>query len=294
MAVTWFIVSRAGLSWDELQQLESGVFDIRPELLLASSATLFVGYMSTALIWARIVRDLGGPRLAASDAVRLFMIGNLGRYVPGKVWQIAALAALARQRGVAATTATAAAILGQGTGLGAAMAIGLGAAWQYGAGEAWRWGVPALILGGITLGVAPPVFDAVSRLWFRMAKSDPPATLSYRAGVRWIFLSIGSWIVYAVSFWLFTRGLGLEIGLVTGASSFAAAYVLGYLVVFAPAGLGVREGFLIALLTSTVGVGAATALAAASRLWTTVVEVLPAAAFWTRHLATNGVTHSGE
>jgi len=64
--------------------------------------------------------------------------------------------------------------------------------------------------------------------------------------------------------------------------------------VFAPAGLGVREGFLIALLTSTIGVGAATALAAASRLWTTVVEVVPAAAFWTRHLATNGVTHSGE
>jgi len=294
VAVTWFIVTRAGLSLEDLRQLESGVFDIRPGLLLASCATLFAGYMSTALIWARIVRDLGGPRLPAHDAVRLFMIGNLGRYVPGKVWQIAALAALARQRGVPATTATAAAILGQGTGLGAAMAIGLGAAWQYGAGEAWRWGVPALILGGITVGLLPPVFDAVSRLWFRVAKSDPPASLSYRDGVRWIFLSIGSWIVYAVSFWLFARGLGLELGLLTGASAFAAAYVLGYLVVFAPAGLGVREGFLIALLTSTIGVGAATALAAASRLWTTVVEVVPAAAFWTRHLATNGVTHSGE
>lgn len=294
VAVTWFIVTRAGLSLDDLRQLESGVFDVRPGLLLASCATLFVGYMSTALIWARIVRDLGGPRLPAHDAVRLFMIGNLGRYVPGKVWQIAALAALARQRGVPASTATAAAVLGQGTGLGAAMAIGLGAAWQYGAGEAWRWGVPALILGGITLGLAPPVFDAVSRLWFRIAKADPPAALSYRDGVRWMLLSIGSWIVYSVSFWLFARGLGLELGLLTGASAFAAAYVLGYLVLFAPAGLGVREAILIALMTSTIGVGAATALAAASRLWTTLVEVVPAAAFWTQYLATNGVTHSGE
>ena len=43
-----------------------------------------------------------------------------------------------------------------------------------------------------------------------------------------------------------------------------------------------------------IGVGAATALAAAARVWTTAVEVVPAAAFWTRHLATDGVTPTGE
>lgn len=222
------------------------------------------------------------------------MIGNLGRYVPGKVWQIAALAALARKRGVPAGTATAAAILGQGTGLGAAMAIGFGAAWRLGEGEGWRWIVPALVLGGMAIGLMPPVFRAASRFWFRVAKADPPEDLSSTNGAVWVVLSLASWSVYASSFWLFATGLGFDLGVVTAASAFAAAYVLGYLVVFAPAGLGVREGFLIALLSSSIGVGAATALAAAARLWTTLVEVVPAAAFWTRHLATDGGTPAGD
>lgn len=294
IAVTWFIVTRAGLSVEELRGLDPGMFDLHVVPLVASCVLLFIGYISTALIWALIVRDLGGPRLAGADAVRLFMIGNLGRYIPGKVWQIAALAALARPRGVPAATSTAAAILGQGTGLGAAMAIGLGAAWQYGAGEAWRWVIPGLVLGGTMLGLIPPVFDTVSRLWFRLAKTDAPEGLSTIHGARWVLSSLLSWVVYAVSFWLFTRGLGFDVGLVAGGAAFAAAYVLGYLVVFAPAGLGVREGFLIALLSSTIGVGGATALAAAARLWTTIVEVVPATVFWARHLAEDGVTGSGE
>jgi hypothetical protein len=62
--------------------------------------------------------------------------------------------------------------------------------------------------------------------------------------------------------------------------AFAAAYVLGYLALFAPAGLGVREGFLVAFLTPTLGAGGAALAAVTSRVWTTVVEVIPAAAFW--------------
>jgi hypothetical protein len=270
------------------------MFALQPGLFIASCGLLFIGYIATALIWALIVRDLGGPRLGGPEAVRLFMIGNLGRYVPGKVWQIAALAALARHRGVPAATATAAAVLGQGTGLGAAMAIGLGAAWQYGSDEAWRWVVPGLVLSGTVLGLTPPVFAAVSRLWFRIARTEAPEGLSNIHGARWVLLSLLSWFVYAMAFWLFARGLGFELGLLAGSSAFAAAYVLGYLVVFAPAGLGVREGFLIALLSSSIGVGAATALAAAARLWTTIVEVVPATAFWARHLATDGVSGSSE
>jgi len=35
-----------------------------------------------------------------------------------------------------------------------------------------------------------------------------------------------------------------------------------------------------------LGPGAAGAVAVIARIWTTVVEVIPAAAFWTRHITT--------
>jgi len=37
-----------------------------------------------------------------------------------------------------------------------------------------------------------------------------------------------------------------------------------------------------------VGVGSAGALAVIARIWTTAVELVPAAVFWIRHVAANG------
>ena len=79
-------------------------------------------------------------------------------------------------------------------------------------------------------------------------------------------------------------------GVVPVASAFAAAYVAGYLFIPAPAGAGIREGALILFLTPHVGVGTAGALAVIARIWTPVVELVPAALFWTRHVA---VRHGG-
>ena len=70
------------------------------------------------------------------------------------------------------------------------------------------------------------------------------------------------------------------------ASAFAAAYVVGYVILFAPAGLGVREGVLVFMLSPHLGAGTAGAVAAIARLWTTLVEIVPAAAFWGRRLTT--------
>jgi hypothetical protein len=68
-------------------------------------------------------------------------------------------------------------------------------------------------------------------------------------------------------------------------SAFAAAYVLGYVMVFAPAGLGPREGFLILFLTPHAGAASAGVVAIVLRIWMTLVEVAAAAVFWLRYVA---------
>jgi hypothetical protein len=93
---------------------------------------------------------------------------------------------------------------------------------------------------------------------------------------------------------MLVSGLGLQAPLLSAASAVAAAYVLGYVAVFAPAGLGVREATLTLLLTPQFGVTTAGAVAVTARLWTTVLEVIPAAIFWVRHLTSEGAAQSGE
>ena len=58
---------------------------------------------------------------------------------------------------------------------------------------------------------------------------------------------------------------------------FAFAWCVGFLVVFAPAGAGVRDVVLVAILSPTLGVGNATAVALVSRVLLTVADLITAA-----------------
>ena len=69
----------------------------------------------------------------------------------------------------------------------------------------------------------------------------------------------------------------METGLVVATTSFAAAYFAGYIALFAPAGIGVRESGLAGLLAPVVGAEAGIVLAALQRIWITGVELVGAA-----------------
>jgi uncharacterized membrane protein YbhN (UPF0104 family) len=294
VAVTWFILDRVGLGLADLAAVEGALWVPDPILLLAASLLLLAAYFVSAALWGLIVHELGGPRLPLGDSVRIFMIANLGRYVPGKVWQIAGLAALAKGRGVPPATAAASAVLGQGIALVAAAAVGMGA--LLGGPESYRrWGLvgAAGVVAGVALLSIPAVFRRLAGAWFRLARTEAPADLGMLHGLRWLGLYAANWVLYGLSFWVLARSLGLDGGVIPLASAFAAAYVLGYAMVFAPAGLGPREGFLIVFLTPHVGAGPAGVVAVVSRLWTTVVELLPAGIFWLRWVGTRPPAETG-
>jgi uncharacterized membrane protein YbhN (UPF0104 family) len=57
-------------------------------------------------------------------------------------------------------------------------------------------------------------------------------------------------------------------------ATFGAAYLIGFLALFAPGGLGVREGIITLLLASYLPGGLPAAVAVAARLWTTAIELV--------------------
>ncbi len=282
VAVTWFIVDRVGVTVEDVAVLDRRW--LRPSWagLAGASGVLLAGFGLSAVLWGRMVRELGGPRLRPLDAARIYFTSNLGRYLPGKVWQLAGLAYLARRAGVAASLAAVAAVLVQATSLGGAALVGAGA-FLGPTRPLGGWG-PWLAAGGLLLlavGLLPPVFRRGMALLFRFSSRELPEGFEPDPafGTRWIGLFAANWIVYAGAFWLMARSFGVEGPVLAVAPAFAAAYLLGYLVIFAPAGLGVREGFLIAFLEPVTGAGAAAATAVLARLWMTVVELVPALAF---------------
>jgi hypothetical protein len=88
------------------------------------------------------------------------------------------------------------------------------------------------------------------------------------------------WVAVGSAFWLTARGIFSvplrQLPFYTGA--FAAAWIVGVVAIYAPGGLGVREGLLIGLLHSRLGSADALVVAAASRVVLTLVDILMAGA----------------
>ena len=281
VGVTWLIVDAVGFELGELQSLNSEIGELDLFGLLTASVGLLGAYFASAAIWGLIVHDLGGPNIQPRKAISIFMIANLGRYVPGKLWQIGGLAALAKGRGVAVSTATGAAVIGQGLALLAAATWGLGA-FLSGPESYQFWGRTGLVFvsGGILLISLPGVFPFLAQYWFRATDTQPHEELGALYGARWLVLYILNWGMYGLSFWILAQSFGFTGGLLPMVSAFGASYVLGYAMVFAPAGIGPREAFLVLFLAPHIGAPASAMLAVITRLWTTIVEVIPAALFW--------------
>ncbi len=251
---------------------------VRPGWLLLS--VLSVGVVSALQIesWRRILAGWA-QSLSLGAAARIWFLANLGRYVPGKVWSVAGMLVLAEREGVQRWAAAASAVAVQALGLGTAVAV-IAAT------------TPSL-LGSSSGGALSPLTLAVAAL----AAAGTMAFLAWNRGVRaasrvagvateWralparavlvsAALTLASWLVYGLAFWLLALGLGLpasRLPLPTAAGVFALGYTVGLLALPAPGGIGFRESVFVALLTPALGLGSALALAAASRIQLTAIE----------------------
>lgn len=301
-AVAWGIYRTlapqlAGLTWADLTRWRPAALP-----LIASFVLLLAVYVAHALLWRRIMRDLGIGRLSVGSTIRVYFLASLGRYVPGKVWLLAGFAVLSRRAGLPPAAATAAALLGQfgflTTGL---LFLGLLLPeWRL-AVDDLPAGVPAelplaagaflLILGGALLWllVATPLGHGLRvRIVHRLgARAGDRLNAAFALADRVEPLHAALWAAgYALS-WL---ALGVAFALFAGAfhpaaielprylaGTVAASYLIGYLVFVLPAGAGVREGAMFLLLQQVMPAGAALVVTVLSRIWFTAAEIAPLA-----------------
>ncbi len=281
ISVTYLLFRSLRVSWSEVAELDAGSWRPRLLPLVASLLVLLAVFVYAVTLWVAMVRRLGGPALPLADAVRIFFLANLGRYLPGKVWQLAGLAYLASKRGVTLPIATSSAVLGQIFSLGAAacvaavgLALGVGSAYPR---ELLPWALALLVL--VAVGTLVP---AALRLGLRIAfklggKGQEAPGIDGWFGARWLALYLPVWLGYGIAFGLLWASFpALPAVFWPGAvGALAAAYFLGYAALVAPAGVGVREGALALLLAPWAGAAAAAVLAVIARIWMTVGELVP-------------------
>jgi glycosyltransferase 2 family protein len=273
LAIMWFAGRSLVRNWEALRSQPLD-WQLQPGWIVLSALVVWAMYALLIVAWRKMLEGWG-QRLGAWTAARIWTVSSLGKYVPGKVWAVAGMAIMSKESGVTPWAATGSAVILQAlaVGTGAAVAALTGA----GALESARPGIHAALLGlviasaaGILLLLWPPVL----RRLLKLAGSDAGTAPAAGGIVFGIGANIIAWIGYGVALWLLARGLlpGAGLRLLPAIAVFTASYLAGFLALLVPGGFGVREGLFILMLQGSIGIGAATALALASRLLLTITE----------------------
>ena len=202
-----------------------------------------------------------GRGLDFPSAARIWLVSSLGKYLPGKVWAVAGMAVMAQRAGVGAGPATGSAIILQVLALGTGAAVAALTGWSslraaYPGVEVGLAILLAVSLAAVGVLLWPPSLRRVVRLAAPDAAAVAPPGWAVVFGIA---ANTVAWLGYGVALWLLARGLlpGAGLGLLRAIAVFTASYLAGFLALFAPGGIGVREGVFILMLQGPIGIGAA-------------------------------------
>jgi hypothetical protein len=233
------------------------------------------------LAWRALLAGLGSP-LPLPAAIRVMFIGQLGKYVPGAVWALAAQVELARDYDVPRRRSTAASLVG----MAVTLVVGLIAAGvmlpltsaHAAAHYWWLLAVTPLAAACLHPRIIKFGLDLVLKVLHRDPLEESVGAAAMARALAWTTLG---WLFYGAHAWFLIsdfagRGAGRQGSAHTFAlalGGYALAWAVGFLIIFFPGGIGPREVALIAVLAPVMPSASALVVALASRVVMTIGDL---------------------
>lgn len=285
LVVLYFVGRQVWLNWDKVTATDWQVnlWYLVPSLLLTQVAVFIF-----AACWKRIILGFGHD-LSVTMSFRIFNLSNLGRYIPGKVWQVFGMLFMAKKEGVPAEQAAASFVIVQLFTIPSSLLVYVLAAQlepslltdQFalmGRGSAYLIGLLALAACAVLIFSPQPMLRLANFFLKKFGRRPAEFALDKSVALQVFVGYFCGWILFGLAYWLMLRSV-LGDGAPSAIASiglYNVAYQIGYLALFAPGGLGPREWIMGELLKPLVGpIGPAVAVLA--RFWSVLVDSLAAA-----------------
>ena len=209
-------------------------------------------------------------------ALKSFVLAGFGRYIPGKIWAFGGrIVILKNDLNINEFITTNALIVDTIFMLLASLLTGLPFLISFNT-QIKPWYIILLIALSLIL-VNPKSFKIYFKIYKKIFKK---ATLKEEINIKWgklfiVFLPYFiSWIIYAIAFGFFVISFGMEKSkLFLYSTIYPISWFVGFISIFSPAGIGVREGTMILLLTKLLPKKIAISLSVLSRVWTLIGEL---------------------
>ena len=233
--------------------------------------------MCALMMGLRAVLAGFGSVLPLRGAIRVWFIAQLGKYVPGKVWVLAAQVELGREykvprlRMVSATLLNMAITMATGLAI-AAVALPLTSPAAT-ADYWWLFALAPVLLASLHPKIVTWALNLALRFIHRPPLERPP---DLGATLRTVGWNLIGWTLFGLHIWLLAldgggSGKSLPLAAIGG---YALAWTVGFLFFIAPGGIGAREVALAITLAPALPAGAPQVVAIISRVLFTLVDLI--------------------
>ena len=258
-------------NWGDLQNYD-WQFDIG--FLILSSVILWVAFNSATFMHKLIFENIAGFRFSFWQMFRIYNISNLGRYLPGKLWNVLGLFYLANEQGANKRQTTLAVIMNEIGYKGSAIIIGF---LYLIYSPTFKSYLPFMILVLLIFLVIihPRILGIILNFMLKLFKRNAiDINFSYATALKYIVYYFVVWFLHSLAFYFFVRAITPveSMNFIHFLTILPTCWIIGYIMLFAPGGIGVREGMLVLVLSEYIAPEIALVIAISQRLWFMIIE----------------------
>lgn len=277
------IIGLAGMAfllrtmWTHRDEMKDSFSQLTWSSLVGAVFFAFMSMSYLGWMWGRLLLRRG-YKVPRAQLVSWYYTGQLGKYVPGGVWAVVGRAEMAVRGGVPRADAYSVTGLSMFTTYSAAAlcaALGSLLSWE-------RPIIGAALLLALLFGLSVYAIAPLRQRLMGLLRKVTSGTNELTAPKDMLALTIvqvPAWIMISLSTTITAHAFGAEVGVLHMFFVSSLSWLIGFLVIGAPGGLGVRESIFTGLLSASVGTSTALSLAVASRMIFVSVDFLGALIF---------------
>jgi glycosyltransferase 2 family protein len=265
--------------WENWNQVIEASLTFQLFPLILSTLIFVFSYFIQIWAWYLITLRLG-IAIPFKETVESWFYSQLGKYLPGKVWLFLSRLYFYDSKGMPKKTITVALYFETVTLVMAAGLIFLISLFSFKEIQSFDfaisslWLIPCFVLAFFFL--HPKVLQIIlNRILASLRRGPISISISYVEILGVLGVCLLSWMVGGIGFYFFVDSVftvsSRHVLILTGA--LAISSTLGLIALFAPSGLGVREGVLVSLLSLIMPSPVAVILSVLTRLWMTFIEI---------------------
>ena len=261
-------------NWDEFSEK---IMSVNIGIFIVSMLFYFVYKITLASLWHYITK-INGCSIRYEKVVTSYLYSILGKYIPGKVFMLAARLTYYKEEEAQLSKVTVCFFIENVcTLLGAAMLFIVSLFFfPNELLENYKW-LTLLLIAAFFVCIHPKIINFVLRLIGKIFKKNLEIPMKYSQMLKVVLLFIGNWLIVGFGFFILTKSIypAAEWSqMLYCAGIWGVSAIMGILAIFAPSGLGVREGIIVAVLMLIMPQSDAMVISVVSRLWQTIPELL--------------------